>query len=398
MRPYLDDRIKEDFRHERERAAKSERELARTSRASGGRRSEQDQKQRALVEDEARSAEQYRRKKALSDAKARLPALQAASSGDQRRLRRVMWHVFGRLGKRRRELMVPFVAKDPEPPLDAREHEERTKLLQREKQKKEKLARIHPWRRFYDRQDPTPWLRQHLSPIEKNWDLAMLHNYIKDQKTHQQSTPGVSFPRNIIRDVNPLSKIPKEDIYGRPLAKRRVTKLSRKWWKRVAEKILPPVDKGEWDLLQALASGDASAEMYTMPRRRPIASPINTDSNGQDRWDWTSYATLPARVAERPRTRALTLLTGQSDPNPHSRNPKVRESPRQYSRREVRREYAKIWEATSYMEPRGNRKDKQAQRPQSPVWGKVGLIPPPPSFVQRQVYEGVDSQGRKIGG
>ncbi|WYZ44765.1 hypothetical protein EsH8_VIII_000081 [Colletotrichum jinshuiense] len=381
MRPFLDDRIQSGFRQERERAAKGERSIAASPRPL-----------------EARQEEEYRRKKALADARARLPSLQAATAGDQKSMRRTMWHVFGRSGKKRRELMASFVAKDPDPPLDSQELEKRMRQWETKREKNEERAQIHPWKRPYERDDPTPWLRQHLSPIEANWDLPKLQNYIKAQKDHQQILPGASFPRSpIVRNPNPLNKAPKVDIWGRPVAPRRVTKYVRKWWKRTAEKILPPVDQDDWKFLHSLASGDAPADMYRTRRRRTIAGPLDRNHEAQEGWQWASHASVAARNAERPRARDLTLLTGQTDEGPYSRTVDKTRNGRPFRRRELRREYLKMWEASSYMEPGHAANGEQKERPATAVWGKVGLALPEASPAQRRIFEGVGPKGQKLG-
>ncbi|KAF4773850.1 hypothetical protein HER10_EVM0005389 [Colletotrichum scovillei] len=407
IRPFLDHRIRTAFRDERDRMAESELNIP-----------------ESLNPAEAREREEDRRKKVLADAKHKLPVLQAALEGDQARLRRVMWHAFGRLGKSRRELMASFVQKAPDPKADPAKLEELAKKKEQHKKMMEKRAKIHPWNREYTWDEPTPWLRQHLSPMEENWDLPKLDRYLRAQKSHQRNTTGAAFPRGTIGDLDPEKDVPEKDGWGRPVALRRVTKLTRKFWKAQADKIMPPVSQADWESLQQLASGEAPPEMYRMLQRRPIAggpveapqdamtserSSILSDNDGdewesresREPWEWQSSAHIPARETERSTQRKLELLTGEKDLGPYSQARRLRLEHNEktdrlqienvkrsaFSKRAVRREYLKMWQATSYMKGA----ESKAARP---VWGRVELELPVVTATHHHFFEGVDAQGR----
>ncbi|OHE91830.1 hypothetical protein CORC01_12838 [Colletotrichum orchidophilum] len=404
MRPFLDHRIQTSFRDERERMA--EREPAILT---------------SLNPAEAREKEEDRRYKVLADAKQKIPVLQAAVEGDQARLRRVMWHVFGRLGKQRRELMASFVVKAPDPNADPAELEERAKKKAIWREIMKERAKVHPWDREYTRDEPAPWLRQHLSPMEENWDLPKLDRYLKAQKTQQRMVTGAAFPRGTIGDLDPQKKVPEQDIWGRPVALRRVTKIVRRFWKAQADKIMPPVSQADWESLEQLACGEAPPEMYRMLKRRSIAVPIGApplsneflirrkqiasllDNGGNelDQWQWQASAQLPVRNAERAGARKLTLLTGKRDFGPYSQASRLTleydvgtrgiiEQPSStsvYSKRNLRREYQKMWQATSYMKGA----ESKAARP---VWGRIEPKLPMATAAHRHLFEGVDAKGR----
>ncbi|KAJ0318587.1 hypothetical protein COL5a_010563 [Colletotrichum fioriniae] len=407
LRPFLDHRIRNAFRDERDRMAESELSIV-----------------ESLNPAEAREREEDRRKKVLADAKHKVPVLQAAVEGDQTRLRRVMWHAFGRLGKSRRELMASFVQKAPDPKADPAELEEVAKKKEQLKEMMKKRAKVHPWNREYTWDEPTPWLRQHLSPMEENWDLPKLDRYLRAQKSHQRNTTGAAFPRGTIGDLDPEKDVPVKDGWGRPVALRRVMKLTRKFWKAQADKIMPPVSQADWESLQQLASGEAPPEMYRMLKRRPIAgnfieapqntitserSPILSDNDGDEwesqepwePWEWQSSAHIPARDTERPTQRKLELLTGKKDLGPYSQARRLlleqdektgrlrieNAKRRAFSKRAVQREYLKMWQATSYMKGTEN-------RPARPVWGRTELTLPVVTATHHHFFEGVDAQGR----
>ncbi|KAK1998782.1 hypothetical protein LX36DRAFT_575625 [Colletotrichum falcatum] len=392
IRPFLDERIRADFRLERQRALEAEANLGRA--ADPGR---------------ARSDEEYRRKKHLLDGKKRIPFLHAAATGDQKRLRVLMWHVFARLGKQRRQLMSLFVAKEPKPPLGPDQLRERMEQIERDRKKKERLLKTHPWKRNYDRQDPTPWVHQHLSPVEDNWDLAKLQAFVRAQKAHQNNTTGAAFPRAPISNTDPKSHVPKEDVWGRPAAPRRVTKAVRKWWTWTADKMMPPIDKDSWDFLKMLASGDAPKEMYRFPPRRRIAAPAGLERGARPDWDWTIHTRLPARDVQRLRSPRLARLTGQWDDGPYStaagRVPFAKHRPNKaggsrsrwqpLGTRQIRREYERMWMASSYME---TPPVKEGARPAvaKPVWGVKKAELPVATAAHYRLFQGVDSKGKRL--
>ncbi|KAK1981504.1 hypothetical protein LZ30DRAFT_592569 [Colletotrichum cereale] len=392
IRPFLDERIRAGFRQERQRAAESALKL-----------------HASPDPEHARKDEDYRRKKHLLDGRKKIPFLQASANGDQKRLRKVMWHVFARLGKQRRELMSLLVAKEPEPPLDPEQLRERMEQVERDRKKNERLLKTHPWKRNWDREDPTPWVYQHLSPVEDNWDLPKLRAYVKAQQAHQRSVTGAAFPRAPIRNLDPKSQVPKEDVWGRPTAPRRVTKAVRKWWKWTADKVMPPVDRDSWDFLKMLASGDAPKEMYEFPRRRRIAAPAGAGRGAKPDWDWTIHTRLPARDVERPRSAQLTRLTGQWDAGPYSKatgmvpftkhqsknaeGPWFRRQP--FRTRQIRREYERMWVASAYMETPTAKEGSKPAFARS-VWGTKKTELPVATAAHQRLFHGVDSKGKRL--
>ncbi|KAL0944943.1 uncharacterized protein CTRU02_202830 [Colletotrichum truncatum] len=371
-RPYLQGRIKFTFRRERTRATKSEAKLAKS-------------KHKGALEQE-----HFLRTKALADAKRNLVVLNAALAGDIIRFRRVLWLCFGKLGKRRRELMALFVKKQPDSPLDSRQLEEKMAAMERERQKKEVLRQTLPTKRVFDRTDPTPWVNQKLSPIEDNWDIAKLREFFSSQKQHQdRSATPAAWPRKSLPNLNPQAWVPKTDAWGRPTAARRVTKKVRLWWKSMADKMMPPLDKEEWNLLQSVAIGEAPHSTWEMPPRRPVAIPA--ENTAHEKFPWAAYATIPIRDVERPRSRNYTRLTGKTDDGPYSQTATRLREGSPYSNRQLRREFSRVWEASSYEQLDSTNKSKPRKKY---VWGSTMAVLPAASGTQRQIFEGVDSKGQ----
>ncbi|TDZ20239.1 hypothetical protein Cob_v007252 [Colletotrichum orbiculare MAFF 240422] len=378
-RPYLEQRIKFAFRRERERAAAAEKKLSHIPN------------RRAAL-----GAEQFHRTKALEEGRRKVTSLNAALAGDATRFQRILFHCFGTLGKRRRELFAAFAKKAPEPPSNAQQLEKRITDLERERQKKEKLRKIPPTRRVYDRDDPAPWVNQKLSPIEDNWDLAKLRDLFASQHAHRKRASFASaWPRGDVGQFNPKLNVPKTDIWGRPPAARRVTKKVRQWWKTTAEKLVPPVDESEWQLLRSLAQGDAPRELWKFPLRRPIAAPTYQEDHARNEFHWAAYATVPIRELERPRSRKFARLTGAEDDGPYSQTQnKIRENT-PYSNRKLRRMFGEVWQTSSYAA------EADSQRKGKPrvtfTWGTALKRLPPATGLQHSIFEGVDSKGNAIG-
>ncbi|KAK2773680.1 hypothetical protein CKAH01_13480 [Colletotrichum kahawae] len=377
-RPYLEDWVKDAFRRERARAASAEAKLPNLRRDHGREREEH-----------------FLRTKALFEGKRKLRTLNAARMGDTERFRKVLWLVFGKLGRRRRELMADFVKKQPDPPLDIQELEKKIQLIDIERdiqkaEKLEKLKRIPPTRRVFDRTDPTPWVRQKLSPIEANWDIKKLTQFYSSQKTHQLDTQSFCWPRTKLESFRPERHVPEKDIWGRETAAQRKTKKVRLWWKRTADKLVPPVERNEWDILRSIATGDAPAVLWKLAPRRPVAV-----KKEQEDFPWSAYASIPVREIERPRSRKRSRLTGKTDDGPYSRtHQRVREVP--YSDRKLRREFSMIWQASSYVEE-GN-SDAKGRHRRRFVWGDTLASPPTASGPQLGIFEGVDARGQVLSG
>ncbi|KAJ5017425.1 hypothetical protein K4K57_008614 [Colletotrichum sp. SAR 10_99] len=378
-RSYLEDWVKDGFRRERARAASAAAKLP-TSRRDHGRERE----------------EHFLRTKALGEGKRKLVILNAALLGDTDRFRKVLWLVFGKLGRRRRELMADFVKKEPDPPVDINELEKRMQVFDSERdiqkaRKLQRLKRIPPTKRVFDRTDPTPWVRQKLSPIEDNWDIKKLTQFYTSQKTQQRDTPSDCWPRTELDNFKPEKFVPENDVWGRETAAQRKTKKVRLWWKRTADRLVPPVERNEWDLLRSIVSGDAPEVLWKLAPRRPVAM----EKSEQGDFPWSAYASIPIREIESPRSRKRTRLTGKTDDGPYSQTQQlVREVP--YSDRKLRREFGRLWQASSYVEE--TKSGEKGRHKREFVWGNPLTSPPIASGPQLGIFEGVDAQGQILGG
>lgn len=257
--------------------------------------------------------------------------LWAANNGLLNNMKRILLLVFGRTGKRRSELIHDLVRR--EPPSDSDELEcALTRGLEA---------------RRYKARDGT--LKERAPDWLDKWDTDKLQSFASSQS---RTNPAAS-PRPDIKakQVDPAKKLPEADNWGRPLAATLARSKMRKGYKALANRLLPPVAKSEWDMLRALAMGEADRSLWEMPPRRPRAiqpdGELGDAAKAKD-WDWQAYATQPVRSIERGKSRSQRARTGEEVDGPYEQgNPR---GLHRYTPRLWRRLFGTIWEMTSVME------------------------------------------------
>jgi len=286
----------------------------------------------------------------LQEARHRLRSLRAANAGDTRRMRRILALAFGRIGPRRRELMEIL-----------RRHDSPADTAALEAQVRDADAPL--------KTRPTDWLDK--------WNQARLLAFARTQaqvKVFHSPRPEVTD-----KQLQPSLAVPAVGVWGRPLAEKVARTKERKWWIALANRLLPPVTKGEWDLLQALSTGTAGKEWDMPPRRTPVPSDRAAGTN--DDWEWERYATEAIRSVDRPQSRKFRALHGNADHSTvgiHSWTP-----------RSWRRLYEGIWQLTATMENSDEQPGKWNIK-----WGRGNTQPTVASNLHREFFEGVDSTGK----
>ncbi|KAJ9137561.1 hypothetical protein NKR23_g9079 [Pleurostoma richardsiae] len=324
----------------------------------------------------------------LGKARHDLRFLRAANAGDMARMRRLLLKCFGRTGPRRRELVNRLVA--PAPPADSAELAE---MVARMKDKAVEAS---------DSSDeaaesgvPLKGRKGGKPDFLDKWDTSKVLALAKSQSVASITNS----PRPNIKSgrMDADADIPKSNIWGRPLPLKVHRTKEKKWWKAMIHRVLPPVEKGEWNLLGALARGETSAKAsWEMPSRRPAARSVTHKSDtrpGQDAeaavWDWGIYVNEPVRSLERKSSRKFKLLTGeeQASSSPYAAGPPV--GIHTFSPRFWRRMYANIWQMTPIMEKRPGADGKFQI-----TWGKLKAELPYATNGYGEFFEGVDSKGR----
>ena len=140
--------------------------------------------------------------------------LQRANDGHPRHLGKILAMTYGRIGKRRHDLLQ--VLKVPDIPMDQGALEQMS----------------HPASQGI----PQP--------------SRQLQALVKSQANRKLSF----FSRTSRPTLKP--DIPEKNIWGRPMPMRRVRNMKRRWYGQVLDRVLPPLPEEEWIRLRGLASGD----------------------------------------------------------------------------------------------------------------------------------------------
>ena len=166
----------------------------------------------------------------LRTARRGLIFLRRANDGHIRHLGRILAMTYGRIGKRRHQLL--YKLKIPDVPVDQVAVK---KLL-------EPANQAVP--------DPSKQL------------MALVKSQAK-RKTSR-------FSRSNIPHIEP--KIPGENSWGRPMPIRRVRNYKRRWYAETLARIMPPLPQSEWETLLMRGSGQLSWE-GPVPRRKWTGGP-----------------------------------------------------------------------------------------------------------------------------
>lgn len=299
-------------------------------------------------------------KKRLSRGRAVLRQIRAANHGNRTSMLYLIDKGFGRAGPRRRELMVSLVQK--EGPQDSKSLEEALEVTN----SAEVRAKKH---KFLD-----------------IWNKPKLLALLKSQTHQEGNAKSAQWLGRGITSLNENALVPKLNTWGRPPAENLVRAKHAKWWKRSADKIMPPLGKGEWDLLSRLAKGAQEEEDWSIPpRRTPAISPSQLTES--ESWDWKRYATEPVAKIEDRMVSRWRRYYGDADPNPFAHEQKSRQG---VSDRWFRRAYGRTWVKTAHVE------QDPASLKYAFEWGSKDIRSVAPRGVQIMLFEGVDTQGKPL--
>ncbi|KOS22966.1 hypothetical protein ESCO_003678 [Escovopsis weberi] len=313
----------------------------------------------------------------IARARTTLRTLRAANSGDKGAMESLIFKGFGRTGSRRRELMAKLVV--PQGPSNS-------KRLQ---------ALLDPAARQTAPKDEDDAPAMPDAPMSKKafyekWDQQKLLKVLQSQKQQQrESKCTASWRGSSIGSLEPDQLIPTKTIWGNPPSEILKRAKRSNWWRRNADKIMPPLGKGEWDVLQKLSEGAQEEYKWAIPGRRAHAGAQERGSeSGRLAWEsvWRSYAANPADVVERPKSLTHQRRSGQKDNNPYG----VGDRDRTLSPRWFQRAYNRAWQLTPTME-----QDPNTLR-YSITWGRAGSKLPCATKLQSEIFEGVDNRGQRL--
>lgn len=292
--------------------------------------------------------------------------LRAANHGVAANMFRILMLTFGRLGKRRRELIKVLLR--PVPPADSAE------LAKQIDEGKQQDAEFPAHKKL-----PPDWLDK--------WDLNKLNAVASTQAKQSFWSPRADLKNKL----DPEENLPETNAWGRPLPAKLKRSKVRKWHKGLIHKVMPPVGRDEWETLGLLATGQADKSLWKPPPRRPLAMSLHQpgekaddDSNGGVPWDWKAYATQAVRHIERGSSRSRKAWTGEEGEAPWGLGSPL--GLQDYHRtRFWTRMYAKIWAMTPVMGT-----DPTTKTGWRVEWGKIRREIPEAMPAQMGFFEGAE--------
>jgi hypothetical protein len=314
-------------------------------------------------------------RKRLSHARNALRRIRAANYGDKSAMTNLMLRAFGRQSVRRKVLLSEFV-QPQDRALDSKSLEA---LLDDATSKMATLTTDD------GNESSVPGKTPRHAFLDK-WDKPKLLRFIKSQQTQQGTSRGVRWTEKPVTSLNENVQVPAKDTWGRAPTPTLIRAKQAAWWKRNAVKIMPPLGKGEWDLLQRLSNGAQTEDDWKIPQRRTQGKQMTADINLGEDMDLERYAEEPTAQIENRRTSRWRRFYGSEDLNPFGGQPKGRQTG---SDRWYRRRYAQVWQMTPHME-----RDPTTLASRF-IWGKPKAPDTAPTHQQMQIFEGVDAKGKK---
>ncbi|KAI1503380.1 hypothetical protein F5X99DRAFT_417338 [Biscogniauxia marginata] len=291
--------------------------------------------------------------------------LRSANAGHLQRLLHLCHMATGRVGKRRRQLASAELKEHAV--ADTAALEEDIKL---------EVASLLSSKVATDFSGREPdWL--------SNWSTDKIYAIAASQVARQSG----QWPHNMRRVIDPQKAIPTENCFGRPLTKKLARNKLKRHWVSILRQLLPPLPRGEWDRLAALARGEVGEEELKPPTRRPVAQSL-PDTPEPAQSSWIKYVTKPARAVERGNSRKMKSLTGEEDDDPRGHGRPI--GTRRLGPRKLKRLYGRVWEACPIMEP-NTRTGKW-----SVTWGNTEQRISRPSTRDFQFFEGVKEDGTRV--
>lgn len=255
----------------------------------------------------------------LANGRQKLGVLTRATCGDPECFLKVLMLAYGRVGKRRRELIRALIEDDPESiPEDS---ETLLKFIHGD-DKLEKLLESKSLRAG-----------------------PKFNAFLKSQKTCQNKDV-----RDTIKELEP--KVPKTNIWGRTLPRKRVATIKKDWWALVLKKMLPPVPRDEYERLKGLSLGKLPLPWLVSKRKPAIL--LNADSTSINTTDWINIFKYPLRELDEVEIDMVKftdqgLQTDKNNLNTHFRLPEALGHKCIRSRRSLRRLYGRVWAMTATM-------------------------------------------------
>lgn len=345
-------------------------------------------------------------KKRIADARRGLRNIRLANHGDGPRMLKLMHKGFGRTGPRRWQLFEKLRSPEGVEDSDALEaltgdqlaqiEKSEDSMSQKEKDRQRRKEMVWPGQKIPSdsekaaraarkadikaKAEPTAHNANLSHRWLESWDRPKLTAFLKSQQEQQghMGKGGVRWDHVDIRHTHETQFVPEETTWGKLPTQSLVRTKVAKYWIMQSAKILPPLGKGEWELLKKLSSGAQAKGEWQIPKRRTPARPLHKDydeAESED-WDWERHASQKTRGFE------PSTLVKSSKQLGHPTAPFTGPAPRNaLPERWFRRQYQSIFLKSAYAEKNPNTlKDHY-------VWGKQRAYKARPAPHQMRLFE-----------
>jgi len=201
-------------------------------------------------------------KTVLHKAKRSILFLQRANAGEYEALLKVLKHTYGRVGKRKHELLAPLL---------------RTDLPTKHENEGSRTGRNHVDLKGHRLEGvPAPLTSPKKNDKDDIIEFTISERYQKLVVLVKRHTgvPTQTFKsgRPTVRSL--VHKVPELNLWMRPQPRKRLASMAREWYRKLLEKLMPPLPEDEWNRLEALVIGQAQWEG---PRVRRSSSAVKLD-------------------------------------------------------------------------------------------------------------------------
>ncbi|KAL8767488.1 MAG: hypothetical protein Q9194_005971 [Teloschistes cf. exilis] len=297
---------------------------------------------------------------ALKDARKSLKYLQRANDGHVQHLHTILSMTYGRVGKRKRQLISTLQA--PNPLTD-----DASVALLSQQITAQKLGRSGSTK----------------EPQLTDQTLAVLKSQIQQGSSR--------FQRAVLKCSKP--QVPELNAWGRRFPERRRANVVKKWYATTLERLMPPLGAEEWERLRGLATGET--KWGGVVPQRPLGTTTKQASSSSTRSEFAAAAPsihhLAAGVPKLPHR--LTSSTSRIVPKAFHKD--TRTNPHILTPRFMRGMWGRVFQKCPRLDWDGERGKWMVR------WGDLGkkeaeLVFHPHRRVAVEMFEGVDDFGKVI--
>ena len=192
--------------------------------------------------------------------------LRRANQGERKCVMRVLLMAYGRIGKRRHELMRPLLPVKQNGYLEAAEDESNSLEINLD-------DGVEGGTRTRDLENrasrSTPMTPDTSIPMARNTTLPLLTPPLRALLRSQIQASPPTLTRTNPRRIDPV--IPELNTWLRPMPRVRVKNMQKKHYALLLDRVLPPLPTAEWNRLRDLASGKVKPAEPVPRRKRDVS-------------------------------------------------------------------------------------------------------------------------------